>query len=68
MYEPTSKAIQDSTEEVLKQLEAGNNGLSSIWRKKLNDGTLSDSDTIGLMFVAASRGSSIKRKSGSSTD
>ena len=56
LYEPTSKAIKDSTEEVLKQLEAGDNGLSSIWRKKLNDGTLTDSDAVGLMFVAVSRG------------
>ncbi|MEK4403419.1 N-acetylmuramoyl-L-alanine amidase [Sporosarcina sp. FSL K6-6792] len=56
LYEPTSKAIKDSTEEVLKQLEAGDNGLSSIWRKKLNDVKLTDSDAIGLLFVAVSRG------------
>jgi len=56
LYQPTSKAIKDSTEEVLKQLEAGDNGISSTWRKKLTDGTLTDSDAVGLLFVAASRG------------
>lgn len=56
LYQPTSKAIKDSTEEVLKQLETGENGLSNQWRKKLNDGTLTDSDAIGLLYVAASRG------------
>ena len=56
LYQPTSKAIKDSTEEVLKQLEKGENGLSNSWRKKLNDGTLTDSDAIGLLYVAASRG------------
>jgi len=56
LYEPTSKAIKDSTEEVLKQLETGADGLSNIWRKKLNDSTLTDSDAIGLLFVAVSRG------------
>lgn len=56
LYQPTSKAIKDSTEEVLKQLETGDNGLSSTWRKKLNGGTLTDSDAVGLLFVAVSRG------------
>lgn len=56
LYQPTSKAIKDSTEEVLKQLESGESGLSNQWRKKLNDGTLTDSDAIGLIFVAVSRG------------
>lgn len=56
LYQPTSKAIMDSTEGVLKRLEEGDNGLADKWRKQLNDGTLTDSDAIGLVFVAIQRG------------
>lgn len=56
LYQPTSKAIKDSTEAVLKQLEQGENGLADKWRKQFLDGTLTDSDAIGLVFVAIQRG------------
>ncbi|WP_156476036.1 hypothetical protein [Sporosarcina psychrophila] len=40
----------------MKQLEAGENALSNQWNKKLNDGTLTDFDAVGLLFVAVDRG------------
>lgn len=56
LYKPTSKTLKDSTETVLKRLEATDKPLSSQWRKKLDDGTLTNSDAIGLIFVAIERG------------
>jgi len=57
LYEPTSKTIIDATESVLKQLEKKEDGgLSSQWRKKLTDDTLTDSDALGLIYVSIERG------------
>ena len=57
LYTPTSQAIVDSTISVLKKLESkGQGALSPIWREKLMNGTLTESDAIGLLYVALDRG------------
>ena len=57
LYTPSSSAIFNSTIAVLKKLESkGEGSLSPIWREKLLKGTLTDSDSIGLLYVALDRG------------
>jgi N-acetylmuramoyl-L-alanine amidase len=57
LYKPTSQALINSTSAVLKRLEKMPNGpLSSIWHEKLLNGTMTDSDAIGLLYVAIDRG------------
>lgn len=56
MYEPSSKAIKDSTAQILAKMEAEQvNPLSKQWREKLQAGTLSESDATGLLYVALDR-------------
>ena len=57
LYKPSSQALINSTSAVLKRLEKMPNGpLSPIWHEKLLKGTLTDSDAIGLLYVAIDRG------------
>ncbi|MER2089667.1 MAG: N-acetylmuramoyl-L-alanine amidase [Sporosarcina sp.] len=57
LYKPTSQAIVNSTIAVLQQLEnMGEGPISPLWREKLLNGTLTDSDAIGLLYVAIDRG------------
>lgn len=56
-YQPSMQTIINSTIDVLIRLENKQEGaLSSIWREKLAQGTLTDSDAIGILFVALDRG------------
>ena len=54
--EPSSSRILSSMAAVLKRLEKKEEGaLSPIWREKLVNGTLTDSEAIGLLYVALDR-------------
>ena len=56
-YQPSLQTIINSTIDVLIRLENQEEGaLSPIWRKKLADGTLTNSDAIGILYVALDRG------------
>lgn len=54
LYNPNSKALLYSTEEVLKSL-VKEGVISDLWVKKLNDGTLTESEATGLLYVAMQR-------------
>lgn len=57
LYQPSMQTIINSTLDVLIRLENKQEGaLSPIWREKLSEGTLTDSDAIGILFVALDRG------------
>ncbi|MHA6260915.1 N-acetylmuramoyl-L-alanine amidase family protein [Sporosarcina sp. CAU 1771] len=57
VYKPSSITVLRATISVLERLEKVNNGsFSPIWREKLENGTLTDSDAIGLLYVAIERG------------
>lgn len=57
LYKPTSQDIVNSTATVLRRLEQKENEpLSPQWRKKLLAGTLTQSDAVGLLYVAIERG------------
>ncbi len=57
LYKPSSQLVVNSTIAVLKYLEKMQDGpLSTIWREKLSNGTLTDSEAIGLLYVAIERG------------
>lgn len=57
LYNPGNSEILNSTLIVLRRLEAkGELAISETWRKKLLDGTLTNSEAIGLIFVAIERG------------
>ncbi|WP_342504946.1 N-acetylmuramoyl-L-alanine amidase [Sporosarcina sp. FSL K6-2383] len=57
LYQPSMQIIINSTLDVLIRLENKQEGaLSPIWREKLSEGTLTDSDAIGILFVALDRG------------
>ena len=57
LYKPSSQLIVNSTITVLKCLEKMQDApLSPTWREKLSDGTLTNSDAIGLLYVAIERG------------
>jgi len=57
LYKPSSQALINSTSAVLKRLEKMPDGpLSPTWHDKLLKGTLTDSDAIGLLYVAIERG------------
>lgn len=56
LYKPTSKAIKDSTASVLARLEQEEvKPLNKQWRERLDNGTLTESDATGLLFVAMDR-------------
>lgn len=56
MYNPSSKAIKDSTAAILVKMEnEKENPLSGKWRERLEAGTLSESDATGLLYVALDR-------------
>ncbi len=54
IYKPTLASSLQSTMSVLSYLESNtaNNEISTIYREKLMNGVLTDSDAIGLLFVA----------------
>ena len=55
IYAP-SPTVVESTMRVLNRLERKPEGaISNVWSKKLSDGELTDSDAIGLLFVALDR-------------
>lgn len=56
LFKPTSAALFNSVDGVLQRLEKMDKPLNVSWRKKLHNGELTDSDAIGLLFVAAERG------------
>lgn len=57
LYKPSSQTLIKSTSTVLKRLEKMPDGpLSENWHEKLLKGTLTDSDAIGLLYVAIERG------------
>lgn len=57
LYKPTATAILNSTAAVLKRLEQqADNPLDSQWREKLLKGELTESDALGLLYVAIDRG------------
>lgn len=55
LYKPTSSSIFDSTAAVLQRLESRGE-LNATYREQLLEGTLTDSDAIGLLFVALDQG------------
>ncbi|OES45796.1 N-acetylmuramoyl-L-alanine amidase family protein [Domibacillus iocasae] len=57
LYQPSNAAIKNSTRTVLNRLvEKDPNGIDPSWVKKLDEGTLTESDATGLLFVAIERG------------
>jgi len=57
LYQPSVQTIINSTIDVLIRLENKQEGaLSSVWREKLAQGILTDSDAIGILFIALDRG------------
>lgn len=57
LYQPSMQTIINSTIDVLIRLENKQEGaLSPVWRERLAQGTLTDSDAIGILFVALDRG------------
>lgn len=57
LYKPTSAAVKDATAIVLRRLEEKPvKPLDKQWRQKLNNETLTNSDAIGLLYVALERG------------
>lgn len=57
MYAPSSKALVDATNEVLTMMENDKEKpLHKTHRKKYDAGKLSNSDALGLLFVAVQRG------------
>ena len=63
LYTPSSQSLINSTSAVLKRLEKMPNGpLSATWHEKLLKGTLTDSDAIGLLYVAIERGLLVEGK------
>lgn len=57
LYSPSSQSLINSTSAVLKRLEKMPDGpISATWHEKLLKGTLTDSDAIGLLYVAIERG------------
>lgn len=66
LYKPTASAIVNATSVVLNRLANanvhGDKALSQDWRKKLLNGELTESDAIGLIYVALERGLLIGEK------
>lgn len=57
LYKPSATAITNSTATVLSRLEKkADKPLDPQWREKLLKGELTDSDAIGLLYVAIDRG------------
>lgn len=57
LFRPTTQAMVNSAAVVLRRLEnKEDEPLDPKWRQKLLDGTLTDSDAIGALFVAIDRG------------
>lgn len=55
-FSTDSQALYDSVVDVLKRLEREDKPLSDTHRKKLEKGGLLESDAIGLLYVAVTRG------------
>lgn len=63
LYTPSSQAMIDATISVLKRIEnKGNSTLPPIWHDKLLNGTLTESDAIGLLFIALDDGQFVDSK------
>ncbi|OLN21989.1 hypothetical protein BTO30_11690 [Domibacillus antri] len=57
LYQPSNTAIKNSTRTVLNRLvQKDPGGIDPSWIKKLDEGTLTESDALGLIFVAIERG------------
>ncbi len=57
LYKPSNPAIINSTAVVLRRLEQKvDQPLDPKWRQQLLDGTLTESDAIGFLYVAIERG------------
>ncbi|OLN21914.1 hypothetical protein BTO30_12515 [Domibacillus antri] len=57
LYQPSAQAITNSTRVVLNRLVAKDpGGIDPSWIKKLDEGKLTESDALGLIFVAIERG------------
>lgn len=55
LFNPESPTLKQSVEYVLYRMELEGD-LTTKWRFKLQDGTLTESEAIGLLFVAVERG------------
>lgn len=55
-FSPQSASVKNSTLIVLKRLATKENGISEDWVKQLQKGELTESDAIGLLYVAIERG------------
>jgi len=55
-FKPSVGAINDSVKTVLARFEQKDPALAASWRKKFNDGELTISDAVGLLYVAVERG------------
>lgn len=56
LFNPESSSVVDSVSNVLSVLEQFDNGLHKQWRQRLTDNKLTDSQAIGLLYVAVERG------------
>jgi N-acetylmuramoyl-L-alanine amidase len=56
-YNPSSQTMIDATIAILKRFEqSGKTTLPPNWREKLSNGTLTESDAIGLLFIVLDQG------------
>lgn len=64
MYSPTAEELVEATTIVLQHLESDSKGvIPSKWLKKIQDGTLTESDSVCLLYVAIHRWLSIETDS-----
>jgi N-acetylmuramoyl-L-alanine amidase len=56
IFKTTSPALNEIVENTLKRWEKENDPLSDVWRKKLKENKLTNSEAIGLVYVAIERG------------
>ena len=55
-FEPSVGAINDSVKVALARFEQKDPALSATWRKKFDNGEMTLSDALGLLYVAVERG------------
>lgn len=55
LYNPGA-TMKQSTKNVLEQMAKVENGINKVWIEKLEKGTLTESEAIGLLFISIERG------------
>jgi N-acetylmuramoyl-L-alanine amidase len=55
-FQPSVQAIRDSVNIVLRRFEQKDPALAATWRQRYNNGELTISDAVGLLYVAIERG------------